>query len=64
MFGTFEPEREQVQYGLVNNVNTYNPVKITFMAWSSIWQDMKQSNGMNQILRAFFGPPSTHVKKL
>jgi|TARA_Y100000385_G_scaffold282319_1_gene336560 sterol desaturase/sphingolipid hydroxylase (fatty acid hydroxylase superfamily) len=64
MFGTFEPEREQVQFGLVNNVNTYNPVKITFMAWSSIWQDMKQSNGMNQILRAFFGPPSTHVKKL
>ena len=64
MFGTFEPEREQVQYGLVNNVNTYNPVKITFMAWSSIWQDMKQSNGMNQILRAFFCPPSTHVKKL
>ncbi len=64
MFGTFEPEREQVQYGLVNNVNTYNPVKITFMAWSSIWQDMKQSNGMNQILRAFFGPPSTHIKKL
>ena len=64
MFGTFEPEREQVQYGLVNNVNTYNPVKITFMAWSSIWQDMKQSNGMNQILRAFLGPPSTHVKKL
>lgn len=64
MFGTFEPEREQVQYGLVNNVNTYNPVKITFMAWSSIWQDMKQSNSMNQILRAFFGPPSTHVKKL
>ena len=64
MFGTFEPEREQVQYGLVNNVNTYNPVKITFMAWPSIWQDMKQSNGMNQILRAFFGPPSTHIKKL
>ena len=64
MFGTFEPEREQVQFGLVNNVNTYNPVKITFMAWSSIWQDMKQSNGMNQILRAFFGPPSTHIKKL
>lgn len=64
MFGTFEPEREQVQFGLVNNVNTYNPVKITFMAWSSIWQDMKQSNSMNQILRAFFGPPSTHVKKL
>ena len=64
MFGTFEPEREQVQYGLVNNVNTFNPVKITFMAWSSIWQDINQSNTMAQSLRAFFGPPNTRIKKL
>ena len=63
MFGTFEPEREQVQYGLVNNVNTFNPVKITFMAWSSIWQDINQSNTTGQTLRAFFGPPNTHIRK-
>jgi sterol desaturase/sphingolipid hydroxylase (fatty acid hydroxylase superfamily) len=63
MFGTFEPEREQVQYGLVNNVNTFNPVKITFMAWSSIWQDINQSNTAGQTLRAFFGPPNTHIRK-
>ena len=37
MFGTFEPEHEKVEYGLVNNVNTYNPVKITFMAWQEIF---------------------------
>ena len=63
MFGTFEPEREQVQYGLVNNVNTFNPVKITFMAWTSIWQDINQSNTVGQTLRAFFGPPNTHIRK-
>lgn len=63
MFGTFEPEREQVQYGLVNNVNTFNPVKITFMAWTSIWQDINQSNTAGQTLRAFFGPPNTHIRK-
>ena len=33
MFGTFEPERKPVTFGLVNNVNTFNPFKITFMGW-------------------------------
>ena len=28
MFGTFEPEVSQVKFGLVNNVNTFNPVKL------------------------------------
>ena len=36
MFGTFEPEEEEVKFGLVNNVNTFNPVKVTFMAWVSM----------------------------
>ena len=41
IFGTFEPEEEPVKFGLVNNVNTFNPTKITFMAWSSMIKDIK-----------------------
>ena len=34
LFGTFQPEESPVNYGLVNNVNTFNPIKITFMGWN------------------------------
>lgn len=63
IFGTFEAEKEPVKYGLVSNVNTFNPVKITFMAWSSIIKDIKMANNLNHILYSIFGPPNTHIKK-
>lgn len=56
-FGTFEPEMEPVKYGLVNNVKTYNPLKITFMVWKEIYLDIKNSNSSKEILQNFFGPP-------
>ncbi|MDC0442670.1 sterol desaturase family protein [Gammaproteobacteria bacterium] len=62
MFGTFEPEEEPVKFGLVNNVNTYNPTKITFMAWASMIDDIKNKNNFSEVLSAIIGPPSTHVK--
>tara|TARA_E500000178_G_scaffold263414_1_gene260513 strand:- start:84 stop:587 length:504 start_codon:yes stop_codon:yes gene_type:complete len=58
-FGTFEPEKEKVKYGLVNNVNTYNPVKITFMAWQDIIKNMRNSDSTTQALKYLFGPPNT-----
>ena len=59
LFGTFEPEKESVRYGLVKNVNTYNPVKITFMGWKEILDDIKQSKSFSHSLYLFFGPPKT-----
>mgnify|MGYP005738333697 FL=1 len=64
MFGTFEPEHEKVKYGLVNNVNTYNPVKITFMAWQEIFSEMKKSENLKEALNCFFGPPKTKIKEV
>jgi len=63
IFGTFQEEKEPVIYGLVSNVNTFNPVKITFMAWSSILQDIKSANNITSIFYSAFGPPNTHTKK-
>ena len=57
-FGTFEPEKEAVKYGLVNNVDTFNPIKITIMGWTSILRDMKNSQTFRQALYLFFGPPT------
>ena len=62
MFGTFEPEKEKVRFGLVNNVNTFNPTKITFMAWSSMIEDISNKRSLSEVLRIIFGPPSTHKK--
>ena len=59
LFGTFEPEKEPVKYGLVSNVNTFNPVKITFMAWQEIIEDIREAQYLNESLYCFFGPPNT-----
>ena len=63
LFGTFEPEDEKVKFGLVNNVNTFNPVKVTFMAWMSMINDLKQKNSFIEIIKVIFGPPITHTKE-
>ncbi|MFL2487023.1 MAG: sterol desaturase family protein, partial [Gammaproteobacteria bacterium] len=63
MLGTFEPENEKVKYGLVNNVNTYNPVKITFMAWQDIIKRMRNSENAVQALKYLFGPPNTKQRE-
>jgi len=62
ILGTFQKENEPVTYGLVSNVNTFNPVKITFMAWASIIKDIKIANKPNEILFSIFGPPQTSLK--
>ena len=59
MFGTFEPEKEPVKYGLVRNVNTFNPTKITFMGWNQIYKNIKNASSLNQALYFLFGPPKT-----
>ena len=39
MFGTFELEREKPIYGLVKNIETYNPVKVAFLEWYGMLKD-------------------------
>lgn len=42
LFGTFQPELkdEKVVYGLVKNINTYNPIKIAFVEWVNMFKDV------------------------
>tara|TARA_B100001027_G_C16258629_1_gene328242 strand:+ start:1071 stop:1919 length:849 start_codon:yes stop_codon:yes gene_type:complete len=63
LFGTFQPEESPVTYGLVNNVNTFNPIKITFMGWAKIFGDMKKASSFRHAIGHFFGPPTTHEKE-
>lgn len=42
LFGTFQPELEdeKVVYGLVKNINTFNPIKIAFVEWINMFKDV------------------------
>jgi sterol desaturase/sphingolipid hydroxylase (fatty acid hydroxylase superfamily) len=57
LFGTFEPEREKVVYGLTKNINSYNPVRIAFHEWVDIWRDLRQAPAWSMKLRYIFGRP-------
>jgi sterol desaturase/sphingolipid hydroxylase (fatty acid hydroxylase superfamily) len=36
LFGTFEPEREPVRFGLTKNIDTWNPIRIAFHEWVAV----------------------------
>ena len=63
MFGTFEPEKAKVKYGLVNNVSTFNPIKITFMGWQSMMLDIKKAKNYKEVFSTIFGPPNTRNRR-
>ncbi|QHQ36977.1 sterol desaturase family protein [Algicella marina] len=44
MFGTFVPELEEeaVQYGLVHNIGTFNPLRVAFHEWVAMLRDICQ----------------------
>ncbi|MDA9803253.1 sterol desaturase family protein [Flavobacteriaceae bacterium] len=60
LFGTFQPElkSEKVQYGLVVNIKTYNPIFIAFNEWGALFKDLNTKNisVMNRI-RYLYKPP-------
>lgn len=60
MFGTFVPEsrEEKITYGLVQNIGTYNPIKIAFNEmWGAIKDVCKPKLSFGQRLKYLFAPP-------
>jgi sterol desaturase/sphingolipid hydroxylase (fatty acid hydroxylase superfamily) len=55
LFGTFAREEEEVIYGLTRDINTNNPIKITFIEFGNIWQDVKKCRTISDRLRIIFG---------
>jgi len=72
LFGTFvrEEDEEPVRYGIVHNINTYNPLKIAFHEWMAIVRDLGSVRSPGEALGVVFGPPgwkqdetSDHIRK-
>lgn len=57
LFGTFEPETEPVDYGLTKNIDTYNPFRIAFHEWASMWRDAKNAGSWRDALAYVVQPP-------
>jgi len=58
IFGTFEPEIEKPVYGLVKNIQTYNPLKIAFQEWYDLGKDAFSSNtSLINRIKYFLKPP-------
>lgn len=59
LFGTFEAEdrEEPVEYGLIDNINTYNPILVAFHEWIAMIKDALRAPTFVDRLRHFFKPP-------
>jgi sterol desaturase/sphingolipid hydroxylase (fatty acid hydroxylase superfamily) len=59
MFGTFAAETadEPPRYGIVKNINTYNPLRIAFHEWAAIGRDLLAARSLREALGSVFGPP-------
>ncbi|OSY89376.1 C-5 sterol desaturase [Tenacibaculum holothuriorum] len=58
LFGTFEPEVEKPVYGLVKNIDTYNPIKVAFLEWYYMLSDvLKSKTSLRKRLLYLIKPP-------
>jgi sterol desaturase/sphingolipid hydroxylase (fatty acid hydroxylase superfamily) len=57
MFGTFIEEKERPTYGLVSNLNSYNPVKIAFSEWVDMAKDLSRAGSLKNAFKYIFAPP-------
>ena len=57
LFGTFEPERAPVRYGLTKNIGSFNPLVIAFHEIAAIARDVRKAHGLREALGYVFGPP-------
>jgi sterol desaturase/sphingolipid hydroxylase (fatty acid hydroxylase superfamily) len=60
LFGTFEPERAPVDYGLTRNLTSHHPLVIAFHEWAAIGRDVAgalRAGSPGDAIRYLAGPP-------
>ncbi len=57
LFGTFEPERAAVDYGLTKNIDTYHPLRIAFHEWQAMMRDARHAGSWRDACGYFLQPP-------
>lgn len=67
MFGTYQPEEEQVKYGITENIlHKGNPVHINFHEYTAMFRDVASANTWKERLFYIFGDPEdiSNFKKM
>ena len=64
IFRTFEAERQPVNYGLTNNIKTYNPFRIALHEWSAMFAELARANSLSDRLRLIFSPPDDRSRPI
>lgn len=58
MFGTYQPEEEQVEYGVTHNIEQKsNPLHINFHEFIDIWKDVRSARSWKMKMFYLFGDP-------
>jgi sterol desaturase/sphingolipid hydroxylase (fatty acid hydroxylase superfamily) len=57
LFGTFEPERAPVDYGLTRNLATFNPFRVAFHEWVAILRDVVRARSIRARLGFLLAAP-------
>lgn len=63
MFGTFQGEEEQADYGITKPIRSYNPVYLCFHEWMDIIKDIKNSKSLKEAYVMTFVRPSKLEEK-
>ena len=56
MFGTFEPEVEEVCYGVTHPPRTWDPMNVYFQYWLQLWRDAVNTPYLIDKFRVWFMP--------
>ena len=59
MSGTYarELDEDPPKYGLIRNINTYNPLRIAFHEWAAMFRDLRRAQSPREAFLRVFGPP-------
>ncbi len=57
LFGSFQDEDKPVRYGLINNINTYNPLRIGFAEWGKLIRDVATAKSPGEAWKYWINPP-------
>ncbi len=57
IFGTFEPERAAVDYGLTKNIYTFNPIRVAFHDWLEMFGQVANAASWRDAVGHVLRPP-------
>ena len=57
LFGTFAEEKAPIRFGLVNPIESVNPLRVFFHGFSRLGRKLWQARGMSDRLRTLSAPP-------